>query len=34
VLRGRRTGGGDSEAMTDEEQARLAELVRRAEREQ
>lgn len=34
ALRGRRTRGGDSEALTDEEQARLAELVRRVEREQ
>ena len=31
ALRGRRSRSGDSEALTDEEQARLAELVERAE---
>ncbi len=33
ALRGRRRGGGESEALSDEEQARLAELVQRAERD-
>ncbi len=34
ALRGRRTRSGDSEVLSDEEQARLAELVQRAERDQ
>lgn len=34
ALRGRRTRSGDSEALSDEERARLAELVQRAERDQ
>jgi cytochrome c-type biogenesis protein CcmH len=34
MLRGRRTHSGDSEALTDEEQARLVELVKRVEHDQ
>lgn len=34
ALRGRRTRNGDSESLSAEEQARLAQLVQRAEREQ